>query len=52
MTEDSECNQPCPHDDEEMCGGDERVSIYELSVIGHILDTTQEGDANDVNACE
>ena len=54
LTKESECNKPCPHDSEKMCGGNERVGIYELSVLGQIqrLDTTQEGDINDINECE
>ena len=34
--DDAECNAPCPHDGAKMCGGTERISIYELTVIGQL----------------
>ena len=34
--DDAECNAPCPHDGAKMCGGSERISIYELTVIGQL----------------
>ena len=47
LTQDYECNQPCPHDSSKMCGGYQRVGIYELSVLGQV-----KGNTNDINSCE